>query len=78
MYILCIDMSKQLKGQKEQGKIIAQMNGSTNYTVSCQSSRWKLERDDIKTLFDNKLIARMNRVNEVQKINMGVKRESLQ
>jgi hypothetical protein len=36
------------KGPKEQGKIIAQMNGSTNYTVSCQSSRWKLERDDIK------------------------------
>ena len=43
MYKLCLDMSKQLNGQKEQGKIIVRMNGSvigiseTNYTISCQS-----------------------------------------
>jgi putative transposase len=43
MYIQCLDMSKQLIYRKEQGRIIAQMNGSVerisdkSYTVSSHS-----------------------------------------
>src|ERR687887_970765 len=43
MYIQCLDMSKQLIDRKEQGRIIAEMNGSVkrisdkSYTVSSQS-----------------------------------------
>jgi hypothetical protein len=52
MYIQCLYMSKQLIGQKEQGKMIVRMNGlvigsDTSYTVSSQSGSWKFGNIEI-------------------------------
>jgi hypothetical protein len=77
MYIQCLYMSKQLIGQKEQGKMIVRMNGlvigsDTSYTVSSQSGSWKFGRyRDMKTLSNGKLEVPMERGLKIHKIKTG-------
>lgn len=71
-------MSKQLIDRKEQARMISELNGSaktineTSYTVSSQSSSWKLGRyRDIKTLSNSKQEGLMKGGLKIHKTKIG-------